>query len=224
MEQLIEAARQKGGSKFVVSQDVIDHGYTQLNWSYPIETMLLSAIDGNDIAISIAPEDDLYFENNNTKIKGDQFIFRKWELKDQSWLNNRYFHLDYGSYNTINDSTPNTNIAFTANSMRISIDAKKFYRAMDTVWIPVTIINQGKTPVYSGKKNKVFLSYFWVEKNNVLNWEEIRTPLQADITGRLSQDVRVAVPRNKGRMQLKIDIIANDQWLGIYSQEEVLVY
>jgi hypothetical protein len=25
-------------------------------------------------------------------------------------------------------------------------------------------------------------------------------------------------------MQLKIDIIANDQWLGIYSQEDVLVY
>jgi len=224
MEQLIEAARQKGGSKFVVSQDVIDHGYTQLNWSYPIETMLLSAIDGNDIAISIAPEDDLYFDNNNKKIAANQFIFRRWELKDQSWLNKRYFHLDIGSYHTINDSTPNTNILYTANSMRITIDAQKFYRAMDTVWIPVTIINQSDTPVYSGKKNKVFLSYFWVEKNNVLNWEEIRTPLQADITGKMTQDVRVAVPRNKGRMQLKIDIIANDQWLGIYSQEDVLVY
>lgn len=224
MEQLIEAARQKGGSKFVVSQDVIDHGYTQLNWSYPIETMLLSAIDGNDIAITIAPEDDLYFDNNNNKIGADQFIFRRWELKDQSWLNKRYFHLDIGSYRTINDSTPNTNIIYTANSMRITIDAKKFYQAMDTVWIPVTITNMGNTPIYSGKSNKVFLSYFWVEKNNVLNWDEIRTPIQADITGKMSQDVRVAVPRNKGRMQLKIDIIANDQWLGIYSQEDVLVY
>ncbi len=224
MEQLIEVARQKGGSKFIVSQDVIDHGYTQLNWSYPIETMLLSAIDGNDISVTIAPEEDLYFDNNNNKIAANQFIFRKWELKDQSWLNIKYFHLDIGPYRTINDTTPNTNINYTANNLRITIDAKKIYPALDTVWIPVTIMNHGDTPVYSGKNNKVFLSYFWVENNEVLNWNEIRTPLQADIIGTLIQDVRVAVPRNKGKLQLKIDIIANENWLGLYSQEEVLVY
>jgi hypothetical protein len=75
MEQLIEVARQKGGSKFVVSEDVIDHGYTQVNWSYPIESMLLSAIDGNDIAVTIAPEADLNFNDNYNKIEANQFIF-----------------------------------------------------------------------------------------------------------------------------------------------------
>jgi hypothetical protein len=40
----------------------------------------------------------------------------------------------------------------------------------------------------------------------------------------MRQDIKVAVPRAKGRMQLKVDIIANDNWLGIYSQEDVLVY
>lgn len=104
------------------------------------------------------------------------------------------------------------------------MDTKKIYQAIDTVWIPVTIVNKGDIPVYSGKKNKVFLSYFWIEKNDVLSWNELRTPLQADIIGTMKQDVKVAVPRNKGRMQLKIDIIANDQWLGISCQEDVLVY
>ena len=223
MEQLIEAARQKGGNKFVVSNEAIDHGYTQLNWSYPIETMLLSAIDGNDISLTIVPEDDFSFNNNN-KISADQFIFRKWELKKQSWLNKRYFHLDIGPYRALNDSTPNNNISSTANNLRITIDSKNIYRAMDTVWIPVTIHNRGNTPVYSGMKNKVFLSYFWVENNDVLNWNEIRTPLQADIKMSMTQDIKVAVPANKGRMQLKVDIIADDNWLGISSQEEVLVY
>ena len=224
MEQLIQVARQKGGSKFVVSQDAIDHGYTQLNWSYPIETMLLSAIDGNDVSISIAPEDDLSFENNNKKIAANQFIFRKWEIKDQSWLNKRYFHLDLGPYHTINDSTPNVNIGYTANDMRITIDSKKMYPAADTVWIPVSITNQSGTAIHSGKKNRVFLSYFWVENNDALNWNEIRTPLQADIKGVLRQDVRVAIPHTKGHLQLKVDLIANDKWLGIHSQSEVLVY
>jgi hypothetical protein len=104
------------------------------------------------------------------------------------------------------------------------MDTKKIYRAIDTVWIPVTIVNKSDIPVYSGKKNKVFLSYFWVANNNVLSWNELRTPLQTDITGTMTQHVRVAVPRNKGRMQLKVDIIANDQWLGISCQDDVLVY
>jgi hypothetical protein len=92
------------------------------------------------------------------------------------------------------------------------------------VWIPVTIINNSETPVYSGKNNKVFLSYFWVENKNVLNWNEIRTPLQADIKGKLTQHIKVAVPNRKGRLQLKVDLIANDNWLGISSQEDLLVY
>ena len=224
MEQLIEAARQKGGSKFVVSMYAVDHGYTKLNWSYSIETMLLSAFAGNDISVTIAPEEDLTIDAINENIAANQFIFRKGELKNQSWLNKRYFHLDIGSYRTLNDSTLNSNMSLTGNNLRITMDTKKIYQAIDTVWIPVTIVNRGDIPVYSGKKNNVFLSYFWVVNNDVLSWNELRTPLQADIAGTMRQDVKVAVPRNKGRMQLKIDIIANDQWLGINCQEDVLVY
>jgi hypothetical protein len=224
MEQLIEVARQKGGSKFVVSEDVIDHGYTQVNWSYPIESMLLSAIDGNDIAVTIAPEADLNFNDNYNKIEANQFIFRKWELKNHSWLNKRYFHLDIGPYRNINDTTSNTNITYLAKDLRITIDAKKMYQAMDTVWMPVTIVNLGKTPIYSGKNNQVFLSYFWIQNREVLSWEQLRTPIQADIIGTMRQDIRIAIPRNKGKLQLKVDLIGDDRWLGIHSMEEVLVY
>ena len=224
IEQLIETARQKAGNKFVVSQDIIDHGYTQLNWSYPVETMLLSAIDGNDITVTIASENDLSSVEKRNKIQPDQFLFANHELKEQSWLNKQYFHMDIGPYHSLNDSTPNKNLILTANNLRITINSKKIYRAMDTVWIPVTIINRGKTPVFSGMKNKVFLSYFWIVNNDVLNWSEIRTPLQSDIYGQMRQDIKVAVPRNKGRMQLKADIIADDNWLGIFNQEDVLVY
>lgn len=224
MEQLIETARQKGGSKFVVSNEIVDHGYTSFNWSYPIETMLLSAIDGNDLSITIAPEEDLEFENNGTNVKANQFIFRRWELKNYNWLNKKYFHFDIGSYRPLNDTTPNANLKYTANNLRITIDSKKIYQALDTVWIPIKIINKGNVPVYSGKNNNIFISYFWVSNNNVLSWSEIRTPLQSDIIGIMQQDIKVAVPGKKGRLQLKVDIIADDDWFGIYSQESVLVY
>ena len=224
MEQLIETARLKGGSKFIVSKEVIDHGYSQLNWSYPIETMLLSAVNGNDHTITLVPDEDFFSSNKKEKPEVNQFIYRKTELKNYNWLNRSYFHLDIGPYRTINDSTPNRNLMYTANNLRITINSKKIYPAMDTVWIPVTIVNKGRTPIYSGKKNQIFLSYFWVANNDVLNWNEIRTPLQSDIIGTMRQDIKVAVPRKKGWMQLKIDIIANDNWLGNYSREDVLVY
>ncbi|MDO9258058.1 MAG: hypothetical protein Q7U54_21285 [Bacteroidales bacterium] len=224
MEQLIETARQKGSSKFVISSEIVDHGYSQLTWSYPIETMLLSAIDANDLTLTIVPDKDFYSDIDKEKIGAGQFIYRKAELKDYTWLNKRYFHFDIGPYRTINDSTPNSNINYAANDLRITVNSKNIYPAMDTVWIPITIVNKGKTPVYSGKSNTIFLSYFWVATNDVLNWNEIRTPLQSDIIGTMHQSIKVAVPQKKGRMQLKVDIIANDNWLGIYSQENVLVY
>ena len=221
MEQLINAARQKGGNKFIVSRQAVDHGYTRLTTSYPVETLLLSAIDGNDISATIIPDEDFRYDNT---IRADQFVFRKGELKQQSWLNKRYFHLDIGEYRTLNDSTPNFNVNATAGNLRITINSKNIYGAGDTVWIPVTIINKGKTPLFSGIKNNVFLSYFWIANNDVLNWNEIRTPLQADIKGILKQDIEVIVPPNKGRMQIKVDILADGNWLGIYSQEDVMVY
>jgi hypothetical protein len=224
MEQLIQAARQKGGSKFVVRAEAVDHGYTQLNWSFPIETMLLSAIDGNDIVVTIVPEDDLYFEGNNNKIAPDEFIFRKWELKKQSWLNSRYFHLDIGPYRSLNDSTPNQNLPDVAENLRIRINSRNFYKAADTVWIPVTISNSGTQPLYTGGGNKLSLSYFWVKDNNVLNWDGIRTPVQADIRSSLTQNLKVAIPAERGKMQLKIDLIGNDQWMGIHCQDDVFVY
>jgi hypothetical protein len=224
MEQLIETARQKGGSKFVISSTIVDHGYSQLTWSYPIETMLLSAIDANDLTLTIVPDKDFDSDIIKEKIGAGQFIYRKSELKNYNCLNKRYFHFDIGPYRTINDSTPNSNINYTANDLRITINSKNIYPAMDTVWIPVTIVNKGKTPVYSGKGNNIFLSYFWVANNDVLNWNEIRTPLQSDIIGTMHQSIKVAIPQKKGRMQLKVDIIADDNWLGIYSQEDVLVY
>jgi len=224
MEQLIETARQKGGSKFIVSKDIVDHGYTIFNWSYPFETMLLSAIDANDLSLTIVTDEDYNAGINREKVKVNQFILRRGELKDHNWLNQTYFHFDIGPYRTLNDTTPNKSIIYTANNLRITIGSKKIYQAMDTVWIPLKIVNIGNPPVYSGTNNKIFISYFWVSNNDVLNWNEIRTPLQADIIGTMRQDIKVAVPRKKGRMQLKVDIIANDNWLGIYSREDVLVY
>jgi hypothetical protein len=225
MENLIAASRQLGGSKFYAESENIDRGYTQFNWSYPLETLLLSSIRGSGYSITIAPYDDLAFEKNIEKMGAGDFLFRRWEIKDKDWLNSRYFHLDPGLYRPINSKDPNDDLNSTAKNFRIDIDAKNYCPALDTIWIKVHITNTGTEILHSGIQNKLYLSYFWKKDEDILNWNNIQTPIEADIVHSLTQDMRVAVPRTKGKLQLQVDIIALDQqWFGLNETKDILVY
>ncbi len=225
MENIIHSARQMGGSKFIVSASNIDKGYTQLNWSYPLESMLLSAIDGNDLTVTIIPKEDFNYEGKGSKLGPTQFLFRKWETKDQSWLNSQYFHLDPGPYRILCDSNAVQDISSVSRNLRIELHTGSFYRSLDTVWVQVKIVNNGPEPLRAGKGDKIFLSYFWMQGNEYLDWNGILTPIETDVFRSLSQDVRVAVPKTKGRLKLKVDIVTSDRmWLGINATDEVLVY
>jgi hypothetical protein len=225
MENLIESARQMVGNKFIVSASNVDKGYTSLNWSYPLESILLSAIDGDDLTVTLVPEEDYFYEGNNTKIGPQQFIFRKWELKDHSWLNRRYFHLDPGAYRMLCDSNAEQDLDEISRNLRLEVHARSYYHAMDTVWVQVKIVNNSTEPLRAGKGNKLFLSYFWMKGNDYLDWNGILTPIETDVIRSLSQDVRIAVPRTKGRLTLKLDFVTNERmWFGINTTNEVLVY
>jgi hypothetical protein len=225
MENLIKSARQMGGSKFIVSPSNVDKGYTQLNWSYPLETILISAIDGDDLTVTIVPEEDYFYEGNNTKIGPQQFIFRKWELKDHNWLNPRYFHQDPGAYKMLCDSNTTQDLNEISRYLHIDVQARSYYQALDTVWVKVKIVNSGSDPLRAGKGDKLFLSYFWMNGNDYLDWNGILTPVETDVMKSLSQDVRVAVPKTKGRLTLKVDFVTSGRmWFGINATDEVLVY
>ncbi len=225
MEHLIESARQKGGSKFIVSESNIDKGYTQLNWSYPLETMMLSSLKGSDLTVTIVPKEDYYYEGNDRKMGPKDFLFRRWEIKDHDWLNPTYFHLDPGAYRMLNDSTPNQDLEYISRNLRINVNARGFYQSLDTVWVEVRIVNRGNEPLRAGNGEDIFLSYFWMKGNDYLDWNGILTPIETDVVKALSQDVRVAIPKTKGRLQLKVDIVTKERkWFGINAQDEVLVY
>lgn len=225
MENLIAAAWQMGGSKFYADPGNIDRGYTQFNWSYPLETLMLSSIRGSGYSVTIAPYDDLTYEENLKKIGASDFLFRRWEIKGKEWLNSRYFHLDPGLYRPLSTTAANEDLEHTARNFRIEIESKDFYQALDTVWLTVNIINTGTETLHTGIQNKLYLSYFWKKNDNILDWNNIQTPLEADIVHSLSQDMRVAIPRTKGKLQLQVDIIALDeQWFGLNETKDILVY
>lgn len=95
MKNLIENARSIGGSKFIVNEKLLKN---PSNWSYPIETMLLSSYESNRNSITICTEEDIDFNQNRTKLSASNYLFRRWEIYNIQSLNKKYFRLNNSSY------------------------------------------------------------------------------------------------------------------------------
>ena len=94
----IEYVTPMSGSKFVIEKESLDYNP---NWSYPIETLLLSSYDNNK-SVTICTDEDYNYKDNKTKISPSQYLFRRWEIFDVKTLNGNYFKLDSLNYVAIN--------------------------------------------------------------------------------------------------------------------------
>lgn len=100
IERLVEKCNKNtNSSKFVVSETDLK---SKSNWSYPVESLLLSAMNGHsNHCVSICTIEDIDFENNRSKLNQDNFLFRRWEIMDDNSLNPDYFKICHGNYQTI---------------------------------------------------------------------------------------------------------------------------
>ncbi len=96
IESLIEKGKNLNASKLVVSNSEL---INKSNWSYPVESLLLSAMNYNsNQCITICTFEDIDFENNRSKLKPDNFLFRRWEIMDDNSLNPEYFKISHVNY------------------------------------------------------------------------------------------------------------------------------
>jgi hypothetical protein len=95
MKRFIARAQDLPGTKFAVHEGLLTH---DANWSYPIESLLISAADENLKTVSICTDMDLEYNNNGENLKQDEFVFRRYEIFQLSHLNHRYFKLDTTNY------------------------------------------------------------------------------------------------------------------------------
>jgi len=91
----IEHARTLSGSKFVVPESSLKYAS---NWSYPIESMLLSSYSKIPKTITICTDQDFNFNQNNEKLVSYEYLFRRWEIYSVESLNKKYFKLDSLKY------------------------------------------------------------------------------------------------------------------------------
>jgi hypothetical protein len=95
IEQQITTARNLNIQKALVYQESLSY---PTNWSYPIESMLISSIAGNKNTVNLATDEDYYYQDNNENLDSTKYILRKWEIMPITQLNSSYFQLDTSQY------------------------------------------------------------------------------------------------------------------------------
>jgi hypothetical protein len=98
IEQNISKARNLKIKKAIVSQESLSY---PTNWSYPIESMLISSIAGGKNTVNLATDEDYYYQTNNHNLDSTKYILRKWEILPISQLNSSYFKLDSSQYQVL---------------------------------------------------------------------------------------------------------------------------
>jgi hypothetical protein len=99
IESFIELSTQKGIQKSIVTEQDFEGqpGYYK-TWSISIESLILSTMKNPDYTISIITDDDWNHEDNHTISNGSNFMFRRWEIYHNNWLNPSLFRLPVEDY------------------------------------------------------------------------------------------------------------------------------
>ena len=107
-ESRITVARQHGLHKAIVSSPVYfgpEHDAIDLSWSTSVESLLLSAKAGPGSTVSLITREDA--EVPEVAAGLDRFVFRRWDVFDPEWLDERYFNMPAGTYEPLpNDPGP----------------------------------------------------------------------------------------------------------------------
>lgn len=97
LKSVMRLAYLEAGKKAFVNQSALKY---PSNWSYPIESLLLSS-DKPQKSQTVCTDFDLNWDNNQAKLEEDEFLFRRYELYPLEKLNQRFFALPIQPYREV---------------------------------------------------------------------------------------------------------------------------
>lgn len=211
------AEEQWGGSKFVWPVGNMERFYCWGNWSYSMETILLTAAEGPDKAIIVNTDEDYESPDIDVaNISPDELIYSRVLITPYSELNPRYFQLQEGEYkHLVMRKLLGMDHGEFAKQVQIEILQEEIEMcAEEWAVVPVRIINGNDRPLTAHRDNGIVLSYHWYQNDQQYKWNGEHTPLEIDITDTHEQLLQVRAPGEPGQYKLVVDIVG-DVWFGI---------
>ncbi len=222
MQNLTATAKLYGGSKFTVPMLAVEHDkIINAHWTFPIQTLLLSAIDEPDEAVTIHFDKHI----NGLKLTENEHVFRFQEVFADSSLNPKYFRLKPGFYKPLQADLPDS-------TLEIASWDKLGWKAMINYHLPKNkLVNEWITldipysdTLYADINNQLFLSYHWFQDNDTVVWDGLRTTIEVDIYDERWQQLMIQTPSKPGTYTLEIDIVHEGvRWFGKGTRHEVIV-
>lgn len=211
MERNVDYLQTLGHSKYLINKGNYQRKYSHVAWSNPIETLLYSAIDGKENSISISNYGD-YNHNQNYKILNDSnYIFRRFEIEDYSFLNPRLFHFKNEGYSTVNNGGFDKPFKELAKLIKIEVVNPIEVNYGDTTYVRVRIENNNTEKLPSNLIEKIYVSYHWYKDNELYHWDGLRTPIEVDVYGSYEQDIEVGFPAETGNFELVPDLVLEER-------------
>jgi len=225
--QLIRHCQSLQGSKFIIAEkNTTNENSLDLNWSFPIETMLLSGISPDRRTVTICSDNDTVFPLFKGLINDKSFVFRTGEIFSDQSLNIKYFKLNEGPYMSLNKKSvfPIDSAEFISKISIFSKVKSGRLKHGSSINLPVKIINKNNSAVSSFPDNNLFISYHWISENKIAEVYEFHTPVLVDILKEFSQDIVVYCPDNPGKYILSIDLLVNKKWLCLNCKQGIEVF
>lgn len=206
MMRLTAHAGTYGGQWFIIDDyNISNELIPGANWSYPIETMLLSALDGPSKTVSLCTLEDYLYEDNFKKLNLTNYLFRRFEVEPLSNINTHYFSLAHGTYLPMNNkSILEADKALPATAVSLSLSkSDKTYKRNSIIYLPVEISTTVQIP--SNREYGYYLSAVWEGEDKELS-SAIVIPIEVDIANSYVQELILRTPEIPGFYTLNVEL------------------
>jgi len=184
MENIISLCRDRGVSKGIVREENLTVNKWQLNWSYPMESLLISSMKKGG-SVSLVTDEDLAERDPSVPLTPESFIFRRWEIREIVTMPS-FFKVKKEDYFVLSTSdTIKTNADSFTNTIELQIENGR-YEHHGRIYLPVRITNRSGKILHAALSDSCYL-YSVLENEG--GQEIFPTPLEVDVPETFSQYV-----------------------------------
>ncbi len=205
METIMETSRNAGLKKSLVRQDNVEKERWACNWSYPMESVLISSINKSSETVSLIADEDYDYRDTTIALTPQRFILRRWEIRnDDNML--PFFKINNGNYSLLNNADSTITNDSLQGKVSLSIIPEKAVEAYSRIFIPVAITNTFSKKIYSLPIDQNYLLVKVVSKDET---SSIEIPLDIDVSNQYTEIVSCPVTGISSPFQVFIKLMVN---------------
>ena len=205
LEALIRKAHELDKGKCIVNMGNAEPERWNLNWSYPIESILLSSLAAPDSTVSLVPDEDYTYRDTSVQLTAGKTIIRRWEIRDNQAVLPffKFRKEDYFAMNTLDTVTP---ADFFPGKFKLVINEQAPGYYYDRLFFSVTIANISGKTLSSLPAENCFLK-IRCEQNGKITESQI--PLDIDLYNEYIQTLSCPLEKNSGETGVTTKLFRN---------------